>query len=149
MSHFDQHIAPVILMGQGPHRRSENIVLATWRAGKKAAPSQRLCQAKGTAAVDAEQLRQLPQRNGLLGESDGLKNRQASVEALDKWGLRGLLRWHISEITPGISLQSTSNRIGLRQPGLQAVLTIPLQISLLTAVHAIACTASIRYNTIA
>jgi hypothetical protein len=64
---------------------------------------------------DAEQLRQSTQRNGLPGESDRLENREASVKALNKWDLSGLLRWHMSEITPRISLRSTSNKIVFRR----------------------------------
>src|ERR1700679_1023071 len=46
---LDQHIAPVVLMGQSPHRRPQDKLLAAGRTGQKTTSAKRLRQAEGAA----------------------------------------------------------------------------------------------------
>src|SRR6266702_8344669 len=84
MGYTHQHIAPVILVRQSPHGRTEDVVLTAGGAGKKASTTKRLRQSKGAAAIDLQELGQFPQRDRLLGKSHRLKDSQSAIQALDE-----------------------------------------------------------------
>ena len=56
----------------------------TGRAGEKSTSSQSLCQTKGAAAVNVEQLSKFIHGDWLFGKSHHLKDRETSIQALDE-----------------------------------------------------------------
>ncbi len=58
--HPHQHVAPVILMGERPHGRTEDVILAARGACKKPSPAQGLREPEGAAAIDLEEFGQIP-----------------------------------------------------------------------------------------
>ena len=94
----DQHVAPVVAAGEAPDGGTQDVVLAAAGIGQEAAAPQGVRQPEDAAAVDAEQIRQLAQRNRVARFGDRLQDEQTAVKTLDRWGLqRGFLHWTWSD----------------------------------------------------
>jgi len=93
----DQHVAPVVAMGEAPHGRAENVILPARRTGKKSTSPERIRQPEGAAAVNPQQLRKFSERDRLLGKSDRLQNRKPAIKALDEWDLTNFVLGHKEE----------------------------------------------------
>ena len=78
-----EHVAAVPSR-QPPRRGAQDVVLAALRIGQEPALPQRVRQAEDAAAVDADQVGELLQRDGVRRSRDGFENRQAAVETLDR-----------------------------------------------------------------
>ena len=61
--HPDQHGAPIVVVREAPEGGPENVILAAGGIGEKAAPLQRIGQAKDAAAVDSQNSREVRKRN--------------------------------------------------------------------------------------
>ena len=86
MKERPEHVTPVPAR-QPPGGGPQDVVLAVLRMGQKPALPQRVREPKDTAAVNADQVGELPQGDRCGRSRDGFENSQAAIEALDRRGV--------------------------------------------------------------